>query len=196
MTMTTTVYSPRNSLSRSGLPRMVWVGVIVVALVLFAIGIPARFAQLLAFGESYVRPLRQLGLSPNLYALYISVLDLTIVLAHVAIATFILWHRAHDRIALLVGIALVTAPLSVTHALETSLFPWWILGEGVHYLGLLSSITLLYLFPDGRFIWRWSRLAVVLWAVLALPAVFLPSSPISLPAWPSVLQGIVLLGIV
>ncbi|MDQ4077104.1 MAG: GAF domain-containing sensor histidine kinase [Chloroflexota bacterium] len=175
--------------------RVTWVVVTLLALTLLGLGVPERIEQLLAFAESYQRPLRQLGLSPTFYAGYVTVLDLVVVLAHVAIAALILWHRADDRTALLVAVALVTVPLSVTHAVGTGDTTWRVFVDSMRYLGLVASVTLLYLFPDGRFISRWSQWLALLWAVLALPAVFLPNLPISLPAWPSILQWAVLLSV-
>ncbi len=159
--------------------------VALLALALFVWGLPERVAGLEAFVASYQRPIRELGFSPAGYVGFISALDFVIVLAHLAIALLILWRRAGERMALLVALALVSVPLTVTHALAPTLAAGRLLAAMVHFLGLTVSVTLLYLFPDGRFVPRWTRAPALLWAALALPATFLPAAPLSPTRWPS-----------
>lgn len=174
--------------------RAVWIAVTVLALALFVAGIPARADRLLNLPTEYQRPLRQLGLSPNFYAVYITSLDLTIVLAHLAIAATIFWRKSDDWMALFVSLSLVTLPLSVTNALGTGQAPWPLLVGAVNYLAVVSAVTLLYLFPSGRFVPRWTQPMALIWAVLNLPAVFFPTVPLSFMTWSPPLQALVLLG--
>jgi len=100
--------------------------------------------------------------------------------------------------ALLVALALVTngatAPLSSLYALAEIHPAWLVLVNSANYLGLVSSILLLFVFPDGRFVPRWTRPLAWLWCALNVPAVFFPSSPLSFTTWPILLQLVVLLG--
>ena len=61
------------------------------------------------------------------------------------------------------------------------------------YLGLVSSIILLYLFPDGRFIPRGTIFLAFTWALLMFFAIFTPASSLSLAGWPFVLQFLIVL---
>jgi hypothetical protein len=60
-------------------------------------------------------------------------------------------------------------------------------------MGLVTSISLIYLFPDGRFVPRWTRWIAAFWAVLIIFPLFFPDLPGSIPTWPFYAQLIVLL---
>jgi len=59
-------------------------------------------------------------------------------------------------------------------------------------VALISSINLLYLFPDGKFVPKWTILPSILWGFLAIFAVIFPPSPLSLTSWPIPLQLLML----
>jgi hypothetical protein len=46
--------------------------------------------------------------------------------------------------------------------------------------GQVAYTTFFYVFPDGRFVSRWARWLVLVWAVLSVPDVFFPRSPLNL----------------
>ncbi len=189
---------PRAFFQRMGNERSLWIGIALLALLLFAWGIPERAAGLRAYAETYQRPLRLLSLTPTLYVFYVSALDVVIVLAHALIALLILWRRPRpqERMALLVALALVTAPLAATHALGANHPVGRLLTAAVIYVALVTSLTLLYLFPDGRFVPQWTRAPTLLWAAIALPAAFLPAASFSFQQWPVALQWLALVGLV
>jgi len=174
--------------------RGLWLAVAVLTLGLFVAGIPSRFDRLLGIAAEYRPALQDLGLSADFYAAYLTALDIAIVLTHFVLAALIFWRKSDDWMALFVSLTLVTAPLSFIKALEGVQPAWRLLADFVNYLGLVSSISLLYLFPDGRFVPRWTRPLAVLWAGLNLPAIFFPAAPLSLRAWPLALQVLLLLG--
>jgi hypothetical protein len=47
----------------------------------------------------------------------------------------------------------------------------------LQYVGQVAYTIFFYVFPDGRFVPRWARWLVLLWAALLVPSVFFPSSP-------------------
>jgi hypothetical protein len=47
----------------------------------------------------------------------------------------------------------------------------------LEYAGQVGYTTFFYVFPDGRFVPRWARWLVLVWAVLLVPDVFFPRSP-------------------
>jgi hypothetical protein len=175
------------------LGRIAWVVVAGLTLGLFTAGIPARYAELLRVAERSERLLLALGSSTQFYAGYFTALDLAIVLAHVLLAALIFWRRSNDAIALLAAITLVTMPLAVVKAVVPAAGALRPLANGVIYVGLVCSVGLLYLFPDGRFMPRWMRVPAILWALVNLPAMFWPASPLSFAAWPAPIPFLVLL---
>jgi hypothetical protein len=177
--------------------RWTWLILVALILTLTVIGVPNRYSQLLELGLPSENALENLGLSVPFYAFFGTALDLTIVLAHLAIAAFIFWRCTNMRVAVIVPIVLIAGgaiiPFTNMYGSRTAA-P--LVQESVNlilYLGLLGSIALLYLFPDGRFVPRWTRILAVVWAALAFVAVFAPDWPISISALPAGIRMIVLL---
>ena len=175
------------------LGRIAWIAVAGLTLGLFAAGVPMRYDELLRVAERNERLLAALGSSAEFYAGYFTALDLAIVLAHVLLAALIFWRRSNDGMALLAALTLVTMPLAVVKAVVPTAGALRPLANGVIYIGLVCSVGLLYLFPDGRFTPRWTRVPAILWAAVSLPAVFWPDSLASFAAWPAPIPFAVLL---
>lgn len=171
-----------------------WITVAILAAVLFADSVAPRYGQLLRAASQYERVLADLHLSARAYAVYLTALDIILILAHLTIATVIFWRARNAPVAVFVALALVTTPLAAIGALPAGMPLQYGAANVIRYLGLVASVTLLYLFPDGRFIPRRTRMLAFLWALLNVPAVFLPDSPSSLNTWPRALQIVVLLG--
>ncbi len=175
--------------------RIVLILITVLVLGLFISGIPARFSQQLSNVERL--SLQVLGLSSAAYGAIVLVIDLLVVLAHIGIAAVILWRRPDDWLALFVALTLVlnggSLPIAAAAA-SAELHPLWIfLERSVVYLGLLSGVVLLYVFPDGRFVPPLTRLLAVIWAAFTLLIMFFPDSSVSLTSWPVYIQFLVLL---
>lgn len=167
----------------------------VVVLGLFAAGVPARFSQQLSNVQRLT--LLDIGISAGFYSGLVLAVDLLVVFAHIGIAAVILWRRKGDWMALFVAFTLVinggVLPIT-TMAAQLDLSPLWVfLERSVVYLSLLSSVILLYIFPDGRFVPDWTRWLAVVWAFIAFTALFLPNSALSLANWPDFLKFFVLL---
>jgi hypothetical protein len=58
-------------------------------------------------------------------------------------------------------------------------------------LGQASAALFFYLFPDGRFVPRWTRALAAVWVVWQVPAIFFPNSPFNSDNWPPLLAGAV-----
>jgi hypothetical protein len=176
--------------------RALWLSVIAVIVVLTIIGVPARYSQLLAAADE--RSLSQLGLSAPAFAAYLTSLTLVSLVAHLLIGTFIYWRRSAQGMCLLVSFALITngaiVPLvlfgqagSITRQLQ-------LLRDLVIFFGLVSSMLLLYVFPDGHFTPPWTRFLAPIWALVAMLAIFFPRLPVlSLTTLPAAVQVLVLL---
>jgi len=143
------------------------------------------------------RSIDALNFSLGGYASYMTALFLLVVVTHLFIGMVVFWRRSDDWMALTLAFALVSNGAWLTLSLmypagevETVLTP---LVSAVTYVGLVSGISLLYVFPDGRFVPRWTLVMVASWAILMAFAIFLPESFLSLAAWPILLQLLVLL---
>ncbi len=176
--------------------RAIWlagVGAGALTLALTIAGLPARYEQLLTGPDK--RSLFDLGLSVASYAGYLTALDALLVLVHILIGGFILWRRPSDWMSSFVALALITngalIPFSRFYGPNSEAVPWQPLANLVTYLGLATSVLILYLFPDGRFVPRWTAMLAVLWGVLILSMVF-PFAAWGMNRWPLPLQLAVL----
>jgi hypothetical protein len=171
------------------LTRAAWILVAALAVSLFVIGIPAGFmllhipcltvscptGQLSPSGQ---RALGGLGHFLDSFAVYAVAMDVIFAAVCTAVALLIFSRRSDDRMGLLVSLALLTfgtatfvftmEALAARHpALE-------VLTSFLHFLGTASFGLSLYLFPDGRFVPRWTRWVVLVWIAWQVPKYFFP----------------------
>lgn len=131
--------------------------------------------------------LADLQLSVDFFNGYMLALDVFFTLCFAAIAVLIFWRSSQDPFALFVSLSLLLfgaaafgnqlLPLLAEH--PALLLPIEILG----WLGTAAFGTFLYVFPDGRFVPRWTMLAALAWAVLFLPSYLVAESPLAFTAW-------------
>ncbi len=166
-----------------------WLAVAVPALVLAVIGFVAAYERPDLVGPQVVeRVLTQAGIPLHwtLMGLLLPILVLS-----VGTGLVIFWRRTNDWMALLISLTLVTFGATFSrslHALEAgqpSLRPAALFIENVAIVAMALAI---YLFPDGRFVPRWTR-----WAAAAAPVavLLLPGAPDVLMALPAVPDGMV-----
>src|SRR6266545_5971043 len=193
-----------------GLARAGWVVLTFLSLGLFIAGIPAEFAQLqvvcptefCASGQlppAGLRALRDLGLSLDFYTVYGVALDILFAAVYSAIAALIFWRTSADRLALFGAFALLTFG-TVTHptaadALAAAHPAWWPPVAVLNFLGSACFGLFLYLFPNGRFVPRWTRWVALAWLAWQVPKYWSPSWPSpDLNTWPTWLNAVVWLG--
>ncbi len=181
-----------NTLLRVGgrrylLARAIWFAVVVVSLALLVTGLQFQVNHLAQTAD--MRSLQELGISLQSYAVYLILLSILVVLVHVVIAAVIFWRRSYDWVALLVSLTLVTNgaayALSNLYASASGPSVWLSLASVIIYLGLVTSYTVLYVFPDGYFVPSWTKWLAIAWAVVAFLAVFIPDSVFSMTGWPA-----------
>jgi signal transduction histidine kinase len=196
------------------LARAAWIVVAVLTLGFFAAGIPSEFAIFRTgcqgaciagqLSQSGLQALRDLGLSLEFYATYAIVLDVVLAAVYAAVAVVIFWRKPADRMALLVSFALLafgTANFPDTmNALATEHSSLWWPVALLNFLGAASFGLFLYLFPDGRFVPRWTRWVALAWIAWQLPRFWFPgwaSSDLnSWPGWLAVSVWVAALGAV
>jgi hypothetical protein len=157
-------------------------------LALFIGGLPAYFAEIDRCYRTAVCDTTQVSLNAmqNLHALGLS-LDFQVwftlalhglfLLVFAVVGLVLFWRKAADPTALVAAFAFLTFPIFLTNVTTALPAFWWLLAQVVNWLGLSALSLLLYLFPDGRFVPRWTRW---LWAIPVMidgAHVFWPSAP-------------------
>lgn len=191
------------------LARAAWVVVAVSSIGLFVAGIPAELAQLrvpcptaiCASGQlppAGLTALRDLGLTPSVYAAYTVAMDILFATAYGAVGVLIFWRRSDDRMGLFVSFALLTfgtATFTFTmDALAVRHPGWGVPVAFLHFLGAASFGLFLYLFPDGRFVPRWVRWVALAWIGWQLAEQFFPRWVSDPNAWQNLTETVVWLG--
>ena len=171
--------------------RVGWIALTVLILTLSAIAIPKADALLQSVCQSGttclsfqltqadLRLLQQLGLSPGFLAAYRLGLDGGTTLIYSALAAFIFWRRSQEWMALFCAYMLVLfGGATYTGLLDTGLRSvapvWYWLVGGLELLGQVSVPTFFLLFPNGRFLPRWSRWGVLVVTLYEAWYVFFP----------------------
>ncbi len=183
------------------LARVVWVAVVVFTLSIFLLSLPAYFAQLqticvsdtcvYAYGQltpGTARALQNLGFSTGGYAVSILALASATALVSFGVACVLFWRRSVEWMAMFVSLFLVIIGVNFSvqaqAILATNVQTAWYWSHTVLIgLGWVSLSLLLYLFPDGRFVPRWTRLLAVF---VVASNIFLDASPAAFstfPAW-------------
>jgi hypothetical protein len=171
------------------------VAIMALTLAIWIVAIPFRYAQLGTVcskvcgdqqpSQNSIAQMQAAGITPDFYAAYVGTVEVLFVLAYMVIAVLIFWKRSHTRMGLLTPLFLVTFGVTMASAPNALAAAYPILQGPV---GLLQSIgwlglgLFLFLFPDGRFIPRWTRVTVV----VGIAAILLSNAPF-LPSWLNIL---------
>lgn len=159
-------------------------------------GLPVGYEQLRTLSifddvvdrNTAVANLTRLGLSAEFYAGYQLALSVILAVVCFALAAAIFLRKRDEPIALFVALMLVllgaTFPVvGSTNELEALDPFWWRLGHVLWSLSNGSVFVFFYIFPNGRFIPRWTRWLAVALAALVLIS-FFPDSPLYPSNWP------------
>ena len=177
------------------LARLAWVALSAIVVGLQVAGIPFFYARSIGnlnlgrLTSAQVRAVNNLGLTPEFYAAYTVALPVGTMLVFTVIATVIFWRKSEDRMALFGAFMLVVfggaaltsdVPRAVAAAHPALWFP-------VHlfdYLGQVAFVVFFYVFPNGRFVPRWTRWLAIAVALLYIPNIFFPDSSLDLLGGP------------
>ena len=192
------------------LARSIWWVALAASLVLLAAALPLYHEQLRTLSiipDSGVRAeifasLNSLGLSGTFLADYSVAITLARALVYFAVALLIYRGRSDDWMALFVSFALVI--FTVGRLLDRLMGPvsFAVPAAAMTGLAYASFNVQFYLFPDGRFVPRWTRWVALVWSglavsialtfLVALSAGFVPQFDlIANPAPPAVLFELV-----
>jgi hypothetical protein len=173
------------------LARVAWVALTAIVIGLHVSGIPYSYARQtgnLNFGRftpEQLQAFENLGLTPEFYAAYTVAVPVFTMLVFTVVATVIFWRRSEDQMALFGAFVLVVfggaALTSETpHALAAAHPALWFPVRLLDYLGQVSFCILFYVFPNGRFVPRWTRWLAIAVALLWVPDIFFPGSSLDL----------------
>src|SRR6202165_2813191 len=176
-----------------------------LAFVLYIVGTPVYFTQLHTLHSACnyecltpakVQLLHTLGISITTYAIYWTVVNVTFALVYFVVAALIFWRKSDDRMALFASFFLVALGASfpdVPNALAAT-YPLWRLPiTFVSALGLPSLTIFFFLFPNGRFVPKWTRWVASGFAVIYALSAFFPGSLFSVKNLPRLVSLLVIL---
>lgn len=135
---------------------------------------PCLTGQLTADG---VQNLAEAGVALTNYAAFVLVLDLSVPLFGLSLALTVAWRRSNDRMALLFAFFFATCPVGFSGipAVLADRYPELAWAARFVDVASLTFWPLFCVFPNGRFVPRWSRWLLVPHAAFAL-TVLLPST--------------------
>ena len=175
------------------LARAAWILVVALSLAVSIADIPLEYARqhIVCAGSScgqqltasIVQDLHHLNLSVDFFAAFLVFLEFGSLLVWVAVALVIFLRRSDDRMALLVALFLVlfpavqVGPVGTPDAVGAAYPSLQVLTTILTNLGYLSLLLFFYLFPDGRFIPRWTRIVFLAYILLNIAVNLFPNLP-------------------
>ena len=188
-----------------------WLIIATLTVGLFTAGLPIEFAQLQqgcltpCASTGGVAPvdaslLRDLGFSFEFFAIYGILLEVIFASVFAAVAALVFWLKSSDKVALFTSLALllfgVATEPSAMGALTSTQPVWRIPVYVLHFLGSAFFSLFLYLFPDGRFVPRWTRWVALTWITWLLPRYWIADWPPSNSwlVWPNLIVWLGSLG--
>jgi hypothetical protein len=172
-----------------------WIAVAIAALAIVVFSVPSSFEHYRsvctapsevcserAVGQPTpegVQALQDVGLSVGSYALLNVAIDKVFQLVWFAVGVLIFWRRSDDRMALLTSLFLVsfgtvTVDSTDADALISSQPAWWLPVRGVQIVGVACVVLFFLLFPNGRFVPRWTRWLAVAFIAFLISMDFFP----------------------
>jgi hypothetical protein len=141
--------------------------------------------------------LRELGLSASFYAAYMLATDVVYLLGFWAIGAVIFWRKSDDRVALFSSIMLVTFGAAIMADPSADIHSVLdLLRTFIGFLGYVSFYAFFYVFPDGRFVPRWTRWPLIVLALYEACLLFAPDDSSLDPAvWPYLLPLVLTLSL-
>jgi hypothetical protein len=106
-------------------------------------------------------------------------LSTAVTLVFFAVAAVIFWRRSEDRMALFASFTLLLFGGAAINDVAGSHPAFWFPYHLLSYAGQVSFGVFFYLFPDGRFVPRWTRWLAVTTALLFVPDVFFEGSSLA-----------------
>jgi hypothetical protein len=169
------------------LARLGWLVVFILTIGLFSTSIPAYYDSLISFSDPDIEPatarasLEAAGVSMDFYARYLVPISVASTVVWIAVGTVIFWRRSDNWMALFASLCLITygtfgLDVGSTTVLAEQDSATWLPVRLLALFGTVSIYTFVLIFPSGRFVPRWSRWAVIVFAVHDVFYYLLPDS--------------------
>lgn len=156
--------------------RFGWAVIAGSMIVLFFMGVPNAYAILNSVFPETARALGRIGLSARIYAQFVIGLDVFTFSFMSAIALLIMLRKSNDRVAVLVSLLLISTGMIYTVPAYESGAPIWLLAILIS-IGEIVQVMFFFVFPDGRFIPKWSwviALVMAIWRPLVWAFSYIP----------------------
>jgi hypothetical protein len=159
--------------------RVGWLVVFVLTIGLFSASIPAQYDYLVSISDPKLEPatvranLEANSISIDFYATYLLSIIVASAIAWVAVGASIFWRRSDDWMALFTSLSLIVFGTFSVYASDPAVLAGqniavWLPIRLLGFLGSASMLLFFFLFPDGRFVPRWTRWMVVFWATFQM----------------------------
>lgn len=134
--------------------------------------------------SSSLEALNRIGMSVETFAATTVALDVLVAAIFTISAVVIFVRKPNDSFTIFVTIMLVTFGIATftgsIHGIAR-VYPRldWLV-ETIAMIGNCSIIAFLFVFPNGRFVPRWTMFVLIAWILYQLPRYYLPDSPLNL----------------
>jgi len=180
---------------------LIWVGLALLGLGLALASIPAEWRHFMtvcgggaACSEPHLTParveqLRAFGLPATAFAAYLLIIESLWAVTYIAVGATIIWRRSDQAMAVLAALFLLTFGLSDSF-LGAGGAPYEgrpLIVQAFEFVGFGSLLLFLFLFPQGRFVPRWSAWLALLAIAWQVGETFFRTSGLSTQSWPPLL---------
>jgi signal transduction histidine kinase len=167
------------------LAQLGWAAIALLVLALYIASIVANVTEIwMPVSPRVAEGLHSLGVSPQLYQLYLNTLELVVGTVLLAVGAWIFSCRADKPVAILVSLLLLCYGINESNLSEvlqrTALAPlvFWPV-RGTYALGEALSLFIFCVFPDGRFVPAWTRPVALSYAGLVGLWLVVPDLPLN-----------------
>ncbi|MBN1812287.1 MAG: hypothetical protein JXA14_10660, partial [Anaerolineae bacterium] len=174
--------------------RIIWSALAIMVIAVFVASVPAHFGyEVRRINAMEALLAKDLHPPAQFRVGYAIAFDCLTMLVFAFTATAIFWRGSNDRTAILVSTALLTLGAAISPTLDTlvEIQPAWLIPvQIVQFTGYGLILLVFYLFPDGRFVPRWTSIVSFVWAGWGLAWFLLPTitlDPENMPTWVRVL---------
>src|SRR5919202_1544865 len=185
--------------------RALWLVTALLVLIIVSAGFPVYFHQLRTVDACAIcgaqrltagklHQLQDLNIPVGVYAGYFAGLDALTGAVYFVIAAVIFWRKSKEPLALLGAFMLLTWGASFSNIFGTVVDAhptWYVPVQVISFIGSLSFLTFFCVFPDGRFIPRWTRWLLAVGSAVMLYWLFYPKSVTSVVFWLGSLASVV-----
>src|SRR5512139_356889 len=157
-----------------------------LALAFFVFEVNFSYNHLLNPSHNLQENLAKLGLNVRTYANYLTGLRSVYMLVHLVIAGIIIFKRADERIAIFVGFFLILMGSSFWTLTDRIVNQpeFWRLPRAIANLLMSGSLLTFFLvFPDGRFVPRWTKTFTAVMVLILVIENFFPESTLNPQNW-------------